>query len=297
MLRVVVVIVLMASGLSVTRGDETDQRTAEETAVRQAIESYVTAFNEGDAASLAGLWTPDAVYTNFQTGEDVTGRDAIQEQFTSIFNDTPGLRLEVATESIQFVSPSVAIEQGTARVLHAELEPEVSEYTAIFVKRDDQWLLDRVTEDDGAFAPTAHEHLEELEWMIGDWVDDDDARIETSCQWTNNRSFITRSFTVVVRDRLEMAGMQFVGWDPTAKQIRSWVFDSDGGFGEGVWKKHGNAWHIHAAATLPDGRKSSGVNILTKVDDDTFTWQSVQRVVDGELLPNVDDVVVVRHHE
>jgi hypothetical protein len=45
---------------------------------------------------------------------------------------------------------------------------------------------------------------------------------------------------------------------------------------------------------LPDGRKSSAVNILTKVDDNTFTWQSIQRYVDGELLPNVDEVVVVR---
>jgi hypothetical protein len=30
------------------------------------------------------------------------------------------------------------------------------------------------------------------------------------------------------------------------------------------------------------------------VDDDTFTWQSINRVAGGELLPNVDEVVVVR---
>ena len=40
--------------------------------------------------------------------------------------------------------------------------------------------------------------------------------------------------------------------------------------------------------------RSSSVNIITYVDDNTFTWQSVNREAGGELLPNVDEVVVVR---
>jgi len=34
-----------------------------------------------------------------------------------------------------------------------------------------------------------------------------------------------------------MAGMQIIGWGPAAKQMRSWVFDSDGGFGTVIWSK------------------------------------------------------------
>ena len=140
-----------------------------------------------------------------------------------------------------------------------------------------------------------HEKLKELEWMIGTWVDEDEeARVETTCQWTKNQTFLTRFFTVSVRDRVEMAGVQIVGWDPAAQQIRSWVFDSDGGFGEGMWTKKDKQWHVHSKGTLPDGGQSTSVNIITHVDDDTFTWQVVNRVVDGELLPNVDEVVVVR---
>lgn len=97
-----------------------------------------------------------------------------------------------------------------------------------------------------------------------------------------------------VRDRLEMSGLQMIGWDPAAKQIRSWVFDSDGGFGEGTWTKKESRWFIPFTGTLPDGSKSSAVNIITYLDNDTFTWQSVNREVDGEILPNVDEVVVVR---
>ena len=45
---------------------------------------------------------------------------------------------------------------------------------------------------------------------------------------------------------------------------------------------------------MPDGRKASAVNLITYVDDDRFQWQSVSRMVNGELLPNIDEVVVVR---
>jgi hypothetical protein len=131
--------------------------------------------------------------------------------------------------------------------------------------------------------------------MIGTWVDSDgQGRVETTCQWTRNKNFITRSFAVSVGDQIDMAGMQIIGWDPAAKQIRSWVFDSDGGFGEGRWTRKDNRWTINTTATMPDGRKASAVNMITYLDDDQFQWQSVSRMADGELLPNIDEVVIVR---
>ena len=87
-----------------------------------------------------------------------------------------------------------------------------------------------------------------------------------------------------------MAGMQIIGWDPATKQIRSWVFDSDGGFGEGRVEKKDNRWYVQRPARCRTAKKSSSVNIITYVDDNTFTWQSVNREAGGELLPNVDEV-------
>ena len=91
-----------------------------------------------------------------------------------------------------------------------------------------------------------------------------------------------------------MSGMEIVGWDPAEKQIRSWVFDSDGGFSEGKWSQKGNRWFIQKVGTLPDGGKSTATNIVTQVDDDSFTWQSTDRTVDDEVLPNVEEVLVKR---
>ncbi|GAG12971.1 unnamed protein product, partial [marine sediment metagenome] len=59
--------------------------TAEEAEIREAGEKYVAAFNERDAEALAALWSPDAVYTNRMTGEQVVGREAIEEQFVALF--------------------------------------------------------------------------------------------------------------------------------------------------------------------------------------------------------------------
>ncbi len=274
---------------------EPDGQAGEDVAIRKAVESYIGAFNTADAEALAALWSPEAVYTNPLSGQQVVGREAIQKQFADIFASAKGIKLAVATHSIQFISPGVAVEHGTATLTGPELDPEESQYTAIYIRRDGQWLLDRVTEED-VTEPSSHfEQLKELDWLVGRWTDEDgQATVVTECNWTRNNNFLVRSFSVRIRDRIDMAGMQIIGWDPAAKQIRSWVFDSDGGFGQGTWKKKEDRWYVQQTGVLADGRKSSSVSILTKLDDQTCTLQSVNRTVDGELLPNIDEVKVAK---
>ena len=72
------------------------------------------------------------------------------------------------------------------------------------------------------------------------------------------------------------------------------MFDSDGGFGEGTWSKKGNSWIVKFHQVLPDGRKASATNIYTIVDNNTFMWKSSAAKVDGQYLPNVDEVKMVR---
>ncbi len=295
MKRVMLTAALLAWGFASATAADTDRQTSDEAAIRQAVESYVAAFNQGDAKALAAMWSPEAVYTNPLSGEQVVGREAIEQQFASIFTEATGAKLEAQTEAIQFVSPNVAVEQGTAKVIRPDEEPESSEYTAVYVKRDGQWLLDRVTEKDRQDAPSHYEQLKDLEWLVGSWLDqDDEATVITQCNWTRNNNFLTRFFAVQIEDRVDLAGMQIIGWDPAAQQIRSWVFDSDGAFGQGTWRKKDNRWYIQQNGVLPDGRKSSAVNILTCVDDNTCTLQSINRTVDDELLPNVEEVTITK---
>jgi len=294
--KFIVASILFIAIASPANSQEANRQAADEAAIRKAVEAYAAAFNQGDAKALAALWAPEAVYTNPFSGDEVVGREAIEKQFTAIFAEAKGSKLEASTVSIGFVSPNVAVEQGTAKVIRPDQEPEESQYSAVYVKRDGQWLLDRVTEENMPVVISHYEHLKDLEWMVGSWVDqNDEATVITECQWTRNNNFMTRSFTVQVGDQIDMAGMQIIGWDPTEKKIRSWVFDSDGGFGQATWSKKGNSWHVHQAGVLPDGRKSSAVNIITYIDDRTCTLQSVNRTVDGELLPNVSEVQLTKN--
>jgi uncharacterized protein (TIGR02246 family) len=272
-----------------------DNAAADEAAIRKSAASYVEAYNRRDAKAVAEHWSPDAVYTIRTSGEQLAGREAIEKEFAAAFKEKDAPNLAATVESVQFISPNVAVERGKATMAIKGQPPEETIYTAVHVKRDGKWLLDRITEEEVPVVLSNYEKLKELEWMIGDWVDDDDeGSVQTSCQWTKNKNFIVRSFTVSVRDRIEMAGMQVIGWDAAAKRIRSWVFDSDGGFAEGLWQRKGNRWSVKTTGVLPNGSKSSSVNVMTQVDKDRFTWQTINRDIDGEPQPNIDEVAVVR---
>jgi uncharacterized protein (TIGR02246 family) len=273
----------------------------DEAAIRKLDAAYVEAYNKHDAKALAAMWSPEAVYVDPETGKESVGREEIEKEFADTFSDLKDAKLEVDVKAIKFLSPNVAIESGAARVIRPKEEPDESSYTALFVKHDGKWLLDRVKEEEAAGPAepphSAYDHLKELEWMVGSWIDDDqddNATIQTDCDWTKNKNFMTRSFAVVIGDEVNMSGMQIVGWDPVAKQIRSWVFDSDGGFAEGKWTKKGDKWLIKQTGTLPDGSKSSAVNVMRQIDNNSFTWQSVQRSLNGDILPDVEEVTVVR---
>lgn len=269
---------------------------ADEAEIRANVEKYVESYNRRDSKTMASMWSPEAVYINPDTGEGIVGQEAIAKQFDYEFAGAEDAKLVVVVDSIEFVSPNVAIEKGTATVSYSEFPDEETTYTAVHVRRDGKWLLDRVSESVVPEPPHSnYEYLKDLEWMIGNWVDEDEtSSVTTECQWTKNRNFMTRAFAASVRDEISMSGMQVVGWDPAAKQIRSWVFDSEGGFGEGTWEKKDNQWIITSTATQPDGGKASATHIMTMIDENSYTWQSTNRQVDGEILPNIAEVLIVR---
>ena len=136
-----------------------------------------------------------------------------------------------------------------------------------------------------------YEHLKELNWLVGSWQDtDDNSDIDLKFRWSINKNYLIEQFTVKVLDRDEMEGLQVIGWDPNLKRVRSWVFDSDGGFREGTWSKEGDNWVASMASTLADGKKASSVDVYTKLDDSNFTFAMDSRDVDGELLPDIGPV-------
>ena len=286
---------IAAACMPLAGAQDVPSQQKDEATIRAGVQAYAKAFNQGDAEAVAAFWSPNAVYTNRISGEKVVGREAIVGQFRDLFESAGEMKLDLSVESIQFVSPNVAVEHGTANFVSPDADPESIEYSAVYVRRDGKWLLDRVTDEATKAAGGSYEQLKELEWFIGSWVDqDDNIRIETDCNWTKNNNFITRSFTVSAGGNVELSGMQIIGWDAAAKQIRSWTFDSDGGFSQGVWSKSKDRWYVHKKGTTASGETTTAINRVTPVDDDTFSFQSTQRTLAGQLLPNINEVLVVR---
>ncbi len=190
-------------------------------------------------------------------------------------------------ESIRFVTPQVAIEDGVHR-LSAAAPADVSlvrRYTAIWVKQDDKWLLDGVREL-AARADAPRNRLEALSWMLGDWVSEDGKTLRLSCRWSDDQHFLLREIEVASSDRGPLRVTQRIGWDAHEKQVKSWTFDSQGGHGDGLWFHQGDRWIVEAAIVLPDGRVATGANVMVREGDDAFVWESNHAEIDGEPQPS-----------
>ena len=91
-----------------------------------------------------------------------------------------------------------------------------------------------------------------------------------------------------------MSVSERIGWDPSTRQIKSWVFDTEGGFGCGQWSRNGNEWIIKSTGIMPDGRTATATHVLTRVNPQTARWASVERTVGDQVVPDRAEYVLVR---
>jgi uncharacterized protein (TIGR02246 family) len=264
-------------------------------AIQKQAEAFVEAFHKGDAKAVAAFWAPDGDYTD-QSGKYLKGRDAIEKAFTDFFAENKGLKVRIDSESLRFVTPDVALEEGVSEVFPPDGgPPSRARYSNVFVKKDGQWLLGSVK--DSAFVPPSnYEHLLGLEWAIGEWASESPkGEVEhISLAWTETRNFIIGSFSTTVKNVSVGSAKQWIGWDPLAKRIRSWSFDDSGAFGEGAWGKEGDKWVIKSSTVLQDGKKATATYVIGRVDADTITLEAKDRTVDGNALPDVKEVKLKR---
>lgn len=267
-------------------------READREAVRATVKDFIKAFDKGDAKALADFWTEEGEYVAGD-GTTLHGRAALEDGYFQFFKKNPDVKLELTIESIHFISHENAVVEGIART-HARAkaeEPTSSRISGLFVLENGKWLVALLREwpDDGAA-------LRDVDWLIGTWeAKNDNVDVRTTYEWEDGRNFIRARFTIKDKDKDDtLSGTQLIGKDPRTGLLHSWIFESDGGFGEAVWTWDGNAWRLNAASVEPDGAETTATNLFTPIDKDTFTWQSIDRTVSGEEAPNIPPVKVVR---
>jgi len=211
------------------------------------------------------------------------------------FAKNQGAKLELATESARLLTPEVLTEKGLSTLVSSTGNRESTRYAVTYVKKGDTWLIAQIEETALPAVNAATQVLGELAWMVGSWKDNSPGiTVETHADWTKKNHFLRRSFSVTREGQNTIDGTEVIGYDPVQGRLRSWVFDSEGGFGEGSWRQEGNKWLVSTKATGPDGSQSTSQHIITKIDDNKYTWESVSRVRDGEVLPNLDKIEVIR---
>jgi 23S rRNA pseudouridine955/2504/2580 synthase len=123
------------------------------------------------------------------------------------------------------------------------------------------------------------------------------AKTVADCRWVANKSFVERSYTTTHTDGTSASGVLLIGWNPQQGHVQSWMFSSDGGHAVGVWSPRESGWAAEVRGTTGDGVSTRAVNLLTRLDDDAYVWQSVQRFAGDRALADTDEVVIRRKVE
>ncbi len=271
------------------------QQTADEVAIRAAGEAFVKAYDSADAKAVAAHFSADAEYVDEQ-GTLFEGRAAIEDSLSAFFAENPGCQLVMTIDSLRFVSPTIAIEDGKTTVTRTDdPAPIETRYTTIHAKTDGKWLAVSVR-DHAPTDPREHSaELAQLDWLLGDWVDEGDAAVVAfSCEAVDGGNFLVRKFAIHVAGQEALSGTQRIGWDPLTNKLRMWIFDSEGGYGEGCWHRRGDDWALKLAGVSAAGEPASSTSIYTRVNGHTMTWQTVDHEVAGVQLPDSEVITVVR---
>lgn len=281
--------------LSLTAVASAQQVSPNKAAIEQSAQAFVTAYDAGNAGAIAALWTPDGEYS--VGSQTVKGQAEIKKLYEDHFKANPGSRMEVRIESVRDLAPNIIVEDGVASVTGGTNGASTaSAYTAVHTKLNGKWLMASVRESEVPLPPVSA-NLDELAGLVGDWrAQGDAAHVAVKFEWMSDKHFIRAETTVHPKEKPEgmPGGMQIIGVDPLSGQLVSWFFTADGGHSSGAWVKSNNRWLINTQGATTEGTVTSATNILYQPHQDVLSWQSVDRTVDGQSLPNTEEIVLER---
>jgi uncharacterized protein (TIGR02246 family) len=262
-------------------------------AIRAQSQAFVDAFRKADAAAVAGCWTVDGEYVD-DTGTTITGRQAIEKAYAGFFQDNPKASMQIRIDSLRLLSPTAAIEEGTSLVEVPPASTTIGRYTAIHVEVDGKWQMASVR-DVLVDASVARQNISDLDWLVATWVaEEHGSKYESVNSWVSGKSFVKREFTTTLFNGTQSSGLQLIGWNPQAGYVQSWTFSPDGGHAVGAWTPTDGGWAAQMHGMTGEGMSTTSTNLLSRLDDNAYVWQSVNRTLDGVAVPDTDEVVLKR---
>lgn len=267
---------LTLTAATAARGQE--DRAADREAIRAAAQRYVQAVQSGDTATVAKMWTTDGDYVD-TSGQRLRVRQLLEALGQTESEPAQSQPVELSESDIRFLGDDVAIEDGA----FTSEAGSGGSFTAVWVRQQGRWLLDALRETATADASTT-DHLSQLDWLLGEWVAEvGDTEMFISSSRVDNGHFILREFMVLNPNQLPFKGTQRIGYDAASGQFRCWQFDSNGGFGQGIWRQAGDRWIVELQESLPTGHQLM-IRSVHVPGEDKIVWETEGLSVENQEI-------------
>ena len=260
-------------------------------------QAFSKAYSAADAKALAGMFTDDVVLTDPE-GNETRGKAAVAEMYAGAFQDNPGLKLESQVAEVRFITPDVARVEGQSRLSADGDATEFTRFSSLLVRKDGKWQAAEIRE----FTAPA-EDVTPVRAAQRTGVDGRPLGRREREQQGRVRRPLGRQQQLpdpdlqppTSRARSPPPARCSSAGTPRRGQIKSWNFDSEGGHGEGLWTRVSeNEWVVKAQGVLRDGRPTSATQVHTILNKDSVKTDSIDRIIGGQIAPDIVDVVMVR---
>ncbi|CAN5461372.1 hypothetical protein BH10CYA1_BH10CYA1_27780 [soil metagenome] len=273
---------------------QSNSQEEQDIAVRNVLIALEKAFSsKGEGAAM--LFAENALHID-QAGDEIRGRTALQARFDEHLK-TSTATIGIHPESITFPALNVALIVGDVSRKQDEKLLPTTRFSMVMVKANGAWLINQVTET-AMQAAQMESQLQQLDWLIGNWsTEESESSAQLKVEWSpQGKKFITSKYTLNKSGTTPQIDTHVIGWDPQRRCIVSWHFDSNGGFGTGIWSKqpNENTWTVDVSGVSGDGGTISANNIFSLKSPDQFVWQSTHRSLDGVAVADTDPITVHR---
>lgn len=252
--------------------------------LRTATAAYADAYNKRDYQALAAQWTDRAELV--EGGARVAGRDAIVASIRGWLERHPQAKLAVTVNAVDHVAGPLARVRGTLAFTKKPGEkPMETQFESLRVLEDGSW---RIAES--LVAPSPAAALDDLAWLVGSWQATD-AKEGTTVTLTYEKAVgghaLVGRTKIVPKQGETIEAIDLIHADRATGLVRSWLFDSTGARGEGVFASDGTAFNRTFAGTPADGSgRTAWTQVIVPGGEGRFTLQSIDRSLDGQPLPD-----------
>ncbi|MFO0957290.1 MAG: SgcJ/EcaC family oxidoreductase [Isosphaeraceae bacterium] len=272
-------------------------RAADEAAIKDLLQQYGKAYNAGQADALTALMTEDVELVDGD-GETIRGIKDVGAAFAAVFAEGAPATLRAQPEGMRFLGADVAQVSGLFQLGPEDSPLEAGRYSVLVARQQGKWKIAELRDYPSGVGDTSnnYEHLKDLEWMVGEWISEGgDSKVTSSIQWALNKNFLVREYSIAIAGEPPVTGVMYLGWDAQSKQVKSWVFDSEGGQGQAYWTPAGDdQWIIKAQGSLRDGSATSATQVITLVNKDAVKHSSLDRIIGGEVAADISEILMVR---